>query len=228
MLNGCFDKKPLQKNPAFLWILLCLAVFLSCLPYQSLIPTKRIVTGSSSSLQGSRVGRFEYPDRIHEDLEKGQSHSIHTRPKWRNLPFFPLLNQSEDRKGGIEYDIGDQSHCLCRRCLCRIGLGILDRSGFQIGFSHLNFIHIKRTPLKTVSFLIHAVFLNNLLVPAVGSLHLHLEFKLLNLCFFLIKLFQQSKEIIIGQKLFHGVLLSSFVNIITQKNIYHKGFSCKK
>ena len=79
MLNGCFDKKPLQKNPAFLWILLCLAVFLSCLPYQSLIPTKRIVTGSSSSLQGSRVGRFEYPDRIHEDLEKSQSSSFLSR-----------------------------------------------------------------------------------------------------------------------------------------------------
>lgn len=81
MLNGCFSRKPSwkRKNPAYLWILLCLAVFLSCLPYQSLIPTKCIATDSSSSLQGGRIGHLAYPDRIHEYLEKDQNSSFLSR-----------------------------------------------------------------------------------------------------------------------------------------------------
>ena len=67
--------KQMQKNPAFLWIFLCLAVFLSCLPRQSLNPSEQYMTkGSLSSLQESSARRSDwYPDRILGAMTKGQS-----------------------------------------------------------------------------------------------------------------------------------------------------------
>lgn len=64
-----------QKKLNLLWVLLCLAVFLSCLPRQSLNPSENYQTkGSLSALQENTARRSDwYPDRIHEYMVKGQN-----------------------------------------------------------------------------------------------------------------------------------------------------------
>lgn len=65
----------MQKKSSLLWVFLCLAVFLSCLPRQSLNPSENYLTkGSLSALQENTARRSDwYPDRIHEYMVKGQN-----------------------------------------------------------------------------------------------------------------------------------------------------------